>query len=102
MSDEQNAGVGHNSGAHDVGGVAGKHLRSFVERLERLEEEKRALAEDIKDVYAEAKGSGFDIKIIRKILALRRRDHEEIEEEATLLELYLNALGMSAPTEDDE
>ncbi|MEA2757190.1 MAG: hypothetical protein QOJ54_3479 [Aliidongia sp.] len=78
----------------DVGGVAADQLRSIVERIERLEEEKKALQEDIKDVYAEAKGNGFDVKILRKIISIRKRDRAELDEEETLLELYLRALGM--------
>ncbi|HTH97735.1 MAG TPA: GapR family DNA-binding domain-containing protein [Stellaceae bacterium] len=77
------------------------HLKSFIERIERLEEEKKALAEDIKDVYSEAKGVGFDVKIIRKIISIRKRDQQEIEEEETILELYLRALGM-LPNVDSE
>jgi|HubBroStandDraft_1064217.scaffolds.fasta_scaffold00033_25 uncharacterized protein (UPF0335 family) len=78
----------------DVGGVAADQLRALVERIERLEEEKKALQEDIKDVYAEAKGNGFDVKILRKIISLRKRDRAEVDEEETILELYLRALGM--------
>jgi uncharacterized protein (UPF0335 family) len=78
----------------DVGGVAADQLRSIVERIERLEEEKKALQEDIKDVYAEAKGNGFDVKVLRKIISIRKRDRAELDEEETLLELYLRALGM--------
>jgi uncharacterized protein (UPF0335 family) len=80
--------------SQDVGGIAADQLRSIVERIERLEEEKKALAEDIKDVYAEAKGNGFDTKILRKIIALRKRDRAELDEEESILELYLHALGM--------
>jgi uncharacterized protein (UPF0335 family) len=80
--------------AGDVGGVAADQLRSVIERIERLEEEKKALADDIKDVYAEAKGNGFDTKIIRKIISMRKRDRAELDEEETVLELYLRALGM--------
>ena len=58
----------------DVGGVAGERLKSFIERVERLEEEKRALAEDIKEVYSEAKGVGFDVRVMRAIIRLRRDD----------------------------
>ncbi|HVJ52398.1 MAG TPA: DUF2312 domain-containing protein [Aliidongia sp.] len=83
----------------DVGGVAADQLRSIVERIERLEEEKKALAEDIKDVYAEAKGNGFDTKIIRKIIGMRKRDRAELDEEETILEVYLRALGMLPDTE---
>jgi uncharacterized protein (UPF0335 family) len=69
------------------------HLRAFVERIERLNEEKKALAEDIKEVYAEAKGNGFDPKIIRKIVSIRGQDPDKRVEEETLLDLYLAALG---------
>ena len=68
-------------------------LKSLVERIERLEEEKKATSGDIKEVYAEAKANGFDTKIIRKVIALRKRDAAEREEEESLVELYLNALG---------
>jgi uncharacterized protein (UPF0335 family) len=71
------------------------HLRAFVERIERLEEEKKALADDIKDVYAEAKGNGFDVKIMRKIVSLRRQDREKRHEEEEILDLYMAALGMN-------
>jgi uncharacterized protein (UPF0335 family) len=83
--------IGHNS-------VAGDQLKSIVERIERLEEEKRALAGDIKDMYTEAKGNGFDAKIIRKIVAMRRKDVADREEEEALLAVYMNALGMLAHT----
>ena len=71
------------------------HLKAFIERIERLEEEKRALAEDIKDVYSEAKGTGYDVKIMRKIVSIRRQDHQKRKEEEEILDLYLSALGMS-------
>jgi uncharacterized protein (UPF0335 family) len=71
------------------------HLRSFIERIEKLEEEKKALADDIKDVYAEAKGNGFDVKILRKIVSIRRQDKDKRREEEEILDLYLSALGMS-------
>ena len=70
------------------------HLKTFVERIERLEEEKRALAEDINDVYAEAKGTGYDAKIVRKIVALRRMDRTKRQEEEEILEIYKAALGL--------
>jgi uncharacterized protein (UPF0335 family) len=79
----------------DVGGVSGQRLRSFVERIERLEEEKAALAEDIKEVYAEAKGTGFDAKILRRVIKLRKMDVEKRREEDELLELYKAAIGMA-------
>jgi uncharacterized protein (UPF0335 family) len=78
----------------DVGGIAGAQLKSFIERIERLEDEKRALGEDIKEVYAEAKGSGFDPKIMRQIIRIRRMDKEEHDEQETLLDLYKGALNM--------
>jgi uncharacterized protein (UPF0335 family) len=78
----------------DVGGIAGDRLKSFIERIERLEEEKRVLAEDIKEVYAEAKGTGFDTKIMRQIIRLRKRDKDDLDEEETLLDVYKRALGM--------
>ena len=71
------------------------HLKAFIERIERLEEEKKALADDIKDVYGEAKGNGFDVKIIRKIVSIRKQDREKRIEEETILDLYLAALGMN-------
>ena len=78
----------------DVGGIAGERLRSFIERIERLEEEKRTLAEDIKEVFAEAKGSGFDTKIMRQIIKIRRMDKDDLDEQETLLDIYKRALGM--------
>ena len=78
-----------------AGGVAAGQLKSLIERIERLEEEKKALADDIKDVYAEAKGNGFDTKTIRTVVRLRKQDRAEREEAEALLDLYLNALGMA-------
>ena len=69
------------------------HLRAFLERIERLEEEKRAISDDIKEVFAEAKGTGYDVKIMRKIISLRRMDRDKRREEEEILELYLAALG---------
>ncbi|NMD07922.1 MAG: DUF2312 domain-containing protein [Phyllobacteriaceae bacterium] len=69
-------------------------LRAIVERIERLEEEKKTIAGDIKEVYAEAKGNGFDIKILRKVISLRKKDADERQEEEAMLEVYLAALGM--------
>jgi uncharacterized protein (UPF0335 family) len=79
----------------DTGGVAASQLRSFVERIERLEEEKKGIADDIRDVYAEAKGNGFDTKVLRKVIALRKKDAAERQEEEAILDLYLHALGMA-------
>ncbi|AIB12163.1 DUF2312 domain-containing protein [Azospirillum brasilense] len=78
----------------DVGGIAADRLKSFVERIERLEEEKRGLQEDIKEVYSEAKGTGFDTKIIRQIIRLRKMDKADRQEQEAILELYKEALGM--------
>lgn len=75
--------------------VAADQLKAFIERIERLEEEKAGIASDIKDIYAEAKGNGFDTKAIRKIIALRKKDHSERQEEEAILELYMQALGMA-------
>ena len=68
-------------------------LRAFIERIERLNEEKKALGEDIKEVFAEAKGNGFDVKIIRKIISIRAQDPDKRVEEETLIDLYLAAIG---------
>jgi len=70
------------------------HLKAFAERIERLEEEKKALADDIRDVYVEAKGDGFDIKALRMIVRLRKQDVEERREQGAILETYMHALGM--------
>ncbi len=78
----------------EVGGIAGDHLRSFIERIERLEEEKAALAADIKDVYAEAKGTGFDVKIMRQLVRLRKMEDHDRTEQEEILDLYKRALGM--------
>ena len=77
-----------------TGGIAADRLRSLVERIERLEEERKALGSDIKDIYAEAKSAGFDVKVLRQIIRLRKQEPAEIEEQETLLDLYKRALGM--------
>jgi uncharacterized protein (UPF0335 family) len=82
------AGEGHNSGEVDGG-----HLRAFVERVERLHEEQKTISDDVRGIYAEAKGNGFDVKIIKKVIALRRMDRDKRIEEATILEIYLQAMG---------
>ncbi|WP_029065599.1 DUF2312 domain-containing protein [Labrenzia sp. DG1229] len=84
----------------DPGGVAADQLRAFIERIERFEEEKKVIADDIKDVYGEAKGNGYDVKILRKIVSLRKKQPHEREEEETVLDLYLHALGMLGPDDD--
>jgi uncharacterized protein (UPF0335 family) len=76
-------------------GVAAQELKQFIERIERLEEEKKAIADDIKDVFAEMKGRGFDTKVVRQVIRIRKQDHAERQEMEAVLELYLNALGMA-------
>jgi uncharacterized protein (UPF0335 family) len=83
--------------------VAQDQLRAFIERIERMEEEKKAISDDIKEIYAEAKGNGFDTKVLRQIIRIRKQDHAERMEQEALLELYMAALGMaSAPANDDD
>lgn len=81
-------GIGHNSD-----NVTGQRLKSFIERIERMEEEKKAIATDIKEIYAELQATGFDKKTIRKIVALRKIDPDKRREEEMILETYLAALG---------
>jgi uncharacterized protein (UPF0335 family) len=84
------------AGNEDVtnSGVAAEELKQFIERIERLEEEKAGIAGDIKDVFAELKGRGFDPRAIRQILRIRKQDHSERQEQEAILELYMQALGM--------
>lgn len=77
-----------------IGGVSGDRLKQYLERIERLEEEKAGLAEDIRDVYAEAKSAGFETKIMRQIVKLRKMDHQKRQEQEELLELYKSAIGL--------
>ena len=79
-------------------GVAGDRLRSFVERIERLEEEIKALSDDKKDIYAEAKGEGFDVKILREVVRLRKQDEKERDEHDSLLDVYMHALERAGPS----
>ena len=72
-----------------------KHLLSFIERVERLEEDRKQVSEDIKDVYAEAKGTGYDVKVMRKIVSIRKQDRDKRREEQEILDLYMAALGMA-------
>ena len=92
---------GHNSrkGTGNGDAVAADRLRSFVQRIERLEEEKAALAADIREIYAEAKGDGFDVATLREVVRRRKKDAAEVQEREALLKLYLSALGdfASAP-----
>jgi len=89
----------------DTQSVAQDQLRAFIERIERMEEEKKAIADDIKEIYAEAKGNGFDTKVLRQIVRIRKQDASERLEQEALLDLYMAALGMQAApreAEDDE
>ncbi len=78
----------------ETGGLAVDRLRSLIERIERLEEERKALGNDIKDIYAEAKSAGFDVKVLRQLISIRKKEPAEVEEQETLLDLYKRALGM--------
>lgn len=90
-SNDDTPGAGHNS---EVSGVSGGRLRSFIERVERLEEEKTTIAVDIREVYSEAKAHGFDPKIMRQIVRLRKMDKADREEQEMLLDIYMQSLGM--------
>ena len=84
-----------------VGGVASNQLRAFIERIERLEEEKKTIADDIKDVYGEAKAMGYDTKVLRKVVSIRKLDQNERMEQEAVLDTYLAALGMLPSASDD-
>lgn len=86
--------IGHNSGADILNQTAQSQLGSLVARIERLEEEKAEVAENIKEVYAEAKGNGFDTKILRKVIRYRKQDAAKRQEEEAVMDLYLSALGL--------
>lgn len=81
----------------NYGGITGEHLRQYVERIERLDEEKKTIAEDMKEVFGEAKANGFDVKILRKVISLRKMEAADREEQEALLDLYMQALGMIPP-----
>lgn len=87
-------GIGHNSGAVNTDGIVGDQLRSYIERIERLEEEKATLAADIREVYSEAKSNGFDTKTMRQIVRLRKMESADRAEQFEMLRLYAHALGM--------
>lgn len=88
--------------AQQFGGVSAKQLRQYIERIERLEEEKAAIAEDVKDVYAEAKGNGYDVKTMRQLVRLRKMKPHERNEQESLLDIYKSALGMDLGGADDD
>ena len=83
---------------HNSGGIAADRLRSLVDRIERLEEERKALGSDIRDIYAEAKSAGFEVKVLRQLIRERRQEAADVEEQATLLDVYKRALGMLSDT----
>lgn len=93
--------VGHNSQSF-FGGLSAEHLKQFIERIERLEEEKKTIAEDIKEVFAEAKGTGFDASTMREIIKIRKKDKADLEEEEHLLDTYKRAMGMLPEFEKEE
>ncbi len=84
----------------DIGGITADQLRSYIERIERLEEEKAGLTSDIRDVFSEAKANGFDTKIMRQVIRLRKKDVNERQEEEAILDLYMHALGMAPPASE--
>lgn len=93
------SGIGHNSGepaakVKAAGPISADRLKAFVERIEKLDEERQAISGDIKDIYSEAKGVGYDVKTLRKLVSLRKMDAADRAEQETLLETYLHALGM--------
>ena len=93
--EDKNDSPSEEKSTQNVAGVSGERLKNFIERIERLEEEKKALTEDIKDVYAEAKATGFETKIMRKIVSLRKMDTQKRREEDELLDVYKSAIGMT-------
>lgn len=86
MADERKPGAGDNS--------VNDRLRSIVDRVERLEEERKAMSQDIKDIYSEAKSAGFDIKVLRQLIRIRKMEPAEVEEQENLLDVYRRAIGM--------
>lgn len=95
MARKRTPAAGHNSEAADWSTTSGERLRSLIERIERLDEEKKALASDIKDIFAEAKSAGFDIKAMREIIRERKQDSASMEEHLALVDTYRRALGMA-------
>ncbi|WP_413207995.1 DUF2312 domain-containing protein [Rhodospirillum sp. A1_3_36] len=94
MSDQDDFPEAGSDDGQDIGGITADQLRSYVERIERLEEEKKAIADDIKCVFVEAKGNGFDAKILRKVVNLRKQDPQDLAEEEEILSLYRRAVGV--------
>lgn len=79
----------------EVAGIAGEQLRQFIERIERLEEEKKAISENIAEVFTQAKSTGFDIKIMRQVIKLRKMDNQTLQEQEYMIDLYRKAIGMN-------
>ncbi len=94
LDTRERAQSGQKADPDAAGGIAADRLRSIIERVERLEEERRALGSDIKDIFAEAKSAGFDVKVLRQIIRIRRQEPADVEEQETLLDIYRRALGM--------
>lgn len=94
MSDAPAAAAEPDPAPDSVNGIASDRLRSIVDRIERLEEERKALGADIKDIYSEAKWAGFDVKTLRQLIRVRKQEAAEVEELETLLDVYRRALGM--------
>jgi uncharacterized protein (UPF0335 family) len=86
--------IANDADVKDVENISGQRLKSYLDRIDRLEEEKQGIADDIKDIYAEAKGVGFDVKTIRKLVKLRKMDTNKRHEEEEILELYKSAVGL--------
>lgn len=84
------------------GGISGEHLRQYIARIEKLEEDKKALADDLREVYAEAKSQGFDTRIMRQVIRLRKMEPNELYEQEELLDLYKHALGMAGTHDTEE
>lgn len=96
MARPATATIGETAGDDNAqwGNISAERLRSLIERIERLEEERKALGSDIKDIFAEAKSAGFDVKVMRQLIRLRKQEPAEVEEQETLLDVYRRALGM--------
>lgn len=94
IGDRERLAIGNNSKKTKAGPISADRLKSLVERIEKLEEERKSVGDDIRDIYSEAKGVGYDVKTVRKIVALRKMDAADRDEQATLLDVYAHALGM--------
>jgi uncharacterized protein (UPF0335 family) len=93
-TESENAGIGHNSGTSEVEPIAQDRLRSLVERVEALADERDAISSDIRDIFTEAKSAGFDVKTLRALIRVRRMDAADVEEQEMMLQLYKRTMGM--------